>query len=268
MEIAGQACLRCWKAGAGRLLAAALLLIVLRVLFSEWVAHASLALGAASNIIAATGEVAGMASAAAQASTSFIASTGRSGLSIADEMWSGVDLSNMTVDSWAGAWAADSAEVALPVATAQLGVEHRALVAEALGVVSLAVPVATRECQRLEWPEHYADFVVRASLAKTGHVLVKWRERHVSFRAAWSNPLWQALECRFETARCIVLERLAQTLGALPNATVAPWHLDEEQLPEVPGPPDAAMRRCLRRLWIDARWLAGVAWAVLEAVLR
>ena len=209
-----------------------------------------------------------MASAAAQASTSFIASTGRSGLSIADEMWSGVDLSNMTVDSRAGAWAADSAEVALPVATAQLGAEHRKLVAEALGTVSLAVPVVTRECQRLEWPEHYADFVVRASLGATGHVLVKWRERHVSFRVAWSNPLWQALKCRFETARGLVLERLSQTLTAMPNASVAPWHLEDELLPAVPGPPSAALLRCLRRLWIDARWLAGVAWAVLEAVLR
>ncbi len=267
-ESLGQMCAWGWKAGAGRLLALALVLIVVRVLFAEWVVHASHALGAASSIIAATGEVAGMASAAAQASTSFISSTGRSGLSIADEMWSGVDLSNMTVDCWAGAWAADSAEVALPVATAQLNATHKQLVAEALGTVSLAVPVVMRERQHLEWPRRYVDFAVRASLAETGHVLVRWRERHVAFEIAWSNPLWAAFECRFESVRGLVLERLATTLSSLPNSSVAAWHLGDEQMPAVAGPPGAAARRLLRRLLLDLRWLASTAFAVLEAVLR
>ncbi len=264
----GQVCAWGWKAGAGRLLALALVLIVVRVFFAEWVTHATQALVAASSIIAATGGVAGMASAAAQASTSFISSTGRSGLSIADEMWSGVDLSNMTVDCWAGAWAADSAEVALPVATARLDAIHSQLVAEALGTVSLAVPVVERERQHLEWPQHFVDFAVRTSLAETGHVLVRWRERRVAFEIAWSNPLWAALECRFESVRGIVLERLASTLASLPNSSVAAWHLGDEQMPAVAGPPGAAARRLVRKLLLDARWLAATAFAVLEAVFR
>ena len=142
-------------------------------------------------------------------------------LSLAHDVWKGVDLSKLVVQTRSGHMLSADAELAARWllspkgrAAVPLPADFAAIAADVTAAVCLSFPMMERTEATLRLAGVYDSFAVRAALLPSGYVDIRWRWSQVTYSAQWSNPLWDALEMNIEVENEQVVGRIRDTLAA------------------------------------------------------
>ena len=208
---------------------------------------------------ALTGAVAHAAANATVAVTSTAASLATSSLSIAREAWVGVDLLKVTANRSHGRVIAESLDeikswAAYNPTFANLAVDVNVVMRPA-EKVSSSLPLA-------EWTDSTADvnsgrwtsWRLWSRHLPSGHIAVAFEVCTVTFRARWSNPVWELLAIDPNDSAQEVLRVLSGIVDAMPQVPEAEVSLENAALgfPELPAlsPPADESPKSGRRFWI------------------
>ena len=168
-------------------------------------------------------------------SLSSLASTAAStSLALSATAWRGVDVLQVRGVRCDGMFAVDAPELVFSWLSAPYArkiapcvdehlIAFAAAVAEA---IDNGIPVLEQSAQELDVLGDYGELHASASLAATGHIMVRYCAINLSFSVQWSNPLWDTLDFPVSQEKAQILEQLQSAKQMLP-VRVVNWNAEE-----------------------------------------
>lgn len=175
----------------------------------------------------AAGQAINVTGALANAASEVITSATSNGLNTAENVWRGVDVSQLEADRCAGILTVDgpealgqwlnssTAQVVIPCLTPSL--QEQLLAATAS--VSLALPSIQSAVEALDLLSEFNATKVWAHLNADGRTQVHYEMVHLRFSVYWANPLWTNLDLDLASERDQILRLLRLAVISLPSPT-------------------------------------------------
>jgi hypothetical protein len=152
------------------------------------------------------------------------ATAAHNSLALSATAWRGIDVLEIIGSRCDGTFAVDAPELVAPWLSAPharrlapcLDDHLVAFASAAAEAISPGFPVLDQSAQDLNVLGFYGEFHAQASLAATGHILVKYSAINLSFTVRWANPLWDTLDFPVSQERPQILEQLSSAKQMLP----------------------------------------------------
>eukprot|EP00435_Cladocopium_sp_Y103_P042260 s2492_g11.t1 len=182
-------------------------------------------LGESSTIVAA--HALNFTTTVAASATDILVSATTNGLSTADNLWRGVDITNVISDRCRGQlllqdaavlqhWlATPDARILVPCLDDSL----EGVLQAAVNTVANSMPGTQTQTEHLDLGGRFGLVQVAVSKLDHGHLRLEFESVNMTFQVAWSNPVWSHLNWDVETERTQVLFALKQLLLDLPSTS-------------------------------------------------
>jgi len=171
------------------------------------------------------------------------------------EMWSGIDIQNVTVIRESGTFLSDSPEVLrewlqTPEALLLMANSTDVLNVAAAGLtgVMTGLPVVTRDTVAMLSSRSYSATAVKVFRASYSSFGITWEWARASYSLAWANPLWDLLELDPGANLSVVEVTLSNYFRSLPEPPPTP-----PTTYTIKAPINAAIAWRVRR-WARALW--------------
>lgn len=175
----------------------------------------------------AAGQAINVTGALASAATDVITSATSNGLNTAENVWRGVDVSQLEADRCAGILTIDGPEAleqwlnttAAPIVIPCLTPDLQEQLLAAASSVTLALPSIQSAVESLELLAEFNATKVWAHLIADGRTQVHYELVHLRFVVYWANPLWANLDLDLASEREQILRLLRLAVISLPSPT-------------------------------------------------
>ena len=169
----------------------------------------------ASNVSDAMGTILTVGSNATVQVARLATAVSESGLCLAQEAWSGVDVLNISATCEQGRILSDDSEglasyLATPLGRATVHLPERFLIDALAAVASVSYRIPSIELERrfINISGDFESIHIRAQLVNRHFIGMSWRSSAVTFEARWANPFWEALEVDVGTEEEQILQRV------------------------------------------------------------
>eukprot|EP00438_Fugacium_kawagutii_P019967 Skav222677 [mRNA] locus=scaffold1471:6935:8029:- [translate_table: standard] len=177
----------------------------------------------------AAGQAINVTGALASAASEVITSATSNGLNTAENVWRGIDVSQLEADRCAGILTVDgpealeqwlntsAASLVIPCLTPDL----KAQLLAATASIALTLPSIQSATESLELLSEFNATKVWAHLTPDGRTQVHYELVHLRFLVYWANPLWTNLDLDLASERDQILRLLRLAVISLPSPTPA-----------------------------------------------
>jgi hypothetical protein len=255
----------------------ALTLIVCVALLAGRVApieHISTMLGGVAEVTSqasrATSNIIGAGADLIETSEKAVVALSSSSLNLLDEVWQGVDLTDVTFAHSHGrvavASAAHFATWMRESATEDiysLSTAEQEVLQHVVNSLDLALPHIENGITLFKYESSYVDFRAEGKVLSSGYLTFKWLWRRIQFAPRWSNPLWEAISVDMSKAKPFIKKRLDEVLETMPQPEVWWIVIESTSLATADLPPLAWARTTAWLRW----WRLMFRW-VVTSVLR
>jgi hypothetical protein len=213
----------------------------------------------------ATSNIIGAGADLIETSEKAVVALSSSSLNLLDEVWQGVDLTDVTFAHSHGrvavASAAHFATWMRESATEDiysLSTAEQEVLQHVVNSLDLALPHIENGITLFKYESSYVDFRAEGKVLSSGYLTLKWLWRRIQFATRWSNPLWEAISVDMSKAKPFIKKRLDEVLETMPQPEVWWIVIDSTSLATADLPPLAWARTTAWFRWwrLMFQWMA------------